>query len=327
MERNRKFRLMKSIKCILIIISLILSVFIVYKFFDKKVDLYDCNIYIEAINDNKGSRGSGFVYKVENNKAYIITCYHVIEGYNDIYVYNINNKKVKANLFKYDEYTDIAILEINNTLNLKKVKIGDSNKINKGDNIYIISNSLNKESLTNGVITFIDKKITFNTTHGSSNVSAIEIDANIVKGNSGGLVLNYNSEAIGMIFLKEADLNDVAFALPINFIMDIVSKLENNELNRPNLGAIMTNTTNVDLIREYGLKESNIEGVILLYINGNSILDNAGLINGDIITRFNNIDINNVNELREELYKKVVGDTVNIEYYRDDIYYKVNVKL
>lgn len=314
---------MKSIKYILIVISLILIVFVGYKFSNKEIDYSNTNIYIEAINGNKGSRGLGFVYKVENNKAYIITCYHVIEGYNDIYVYNMSNEKVKANLYKYDEYSDIAILKINNTLNFKKVKIGDSDKLKKRDNIYF----LNKKNLIEGVITFVNKKISFDTTHGSSNINAIEINANVNPGDSGGLVLNKNKETVGMIFLKDSDLNDVAFALPINFVMDIVSKLENNKLNRPNLGAIMTNTTNIDLIREYGLKESKIDGVILLDININSVLYNTGLIKGDIITKFNNININNVNELREELYKNVVGDTVNIEYYRDDIYYKVNVKL
>ena len=58
-------------------------------------------------------------------------------------------------------------------------------------------------------------------------------------GNSGGPLLNKNDKVIGMMFVKDEKFDEVSYALPINFVIDIVEKLENNELNRPNLGAII----------------------------------------------------------------------------------------
>ena len=299
--------------------------------YNKKANInkvYDSVVYIESIDEETVTSGSGFIYKVEDNKNYIVTCYHVIEGYTDVYVYNNNKEKVKANILNYDEYTDIAVLTIEDSLGLKEISIGDSTKSNVDDEIYVVGTPIeisNINTISDGIINAIDKEITITTTHGTSNLKSIAVSAKVDYGNSGGPLLNKNNEVIGMMFVKELD--EISFALPINFVMDIVNKLENNELNRPSLGAVMCNTTNTELLNEYNIKIDNVNGVVLIKVNKDHSLYKAGLQKGDIITKLDDKEVGNVNELREELYRKEVGDSTSIEYYRNGTYYGVDIEL
>ena len=315
---------MKKLFICIGIVLLILGSFITVLIFNKN-NKNDSVVYIECIDEISVRSGTGFVYKVDSGKNYIVTSYHVIEGYSNIYVYNSDKKKIKASVLNYDEYTDIALLTIEDQLDLKEIVIGDSSKIKENDKVYAIG-SLDLENIeSKGKVIDIKKEITIDTTYGSSNLNAIELDVDVTHGNSGGPLLNNKSEVIGMVFVKEENKN-IAYALPINFVMDIVEKLESNKLKRPNLGAVMCNSTNTNLLNEYGI-DIDVEGVVLLELNELGVLHQSGLQRGDVITEFNGISINNVNELREELYKQEKDDNVEIKYFRDGIYYKINVEL
>lgn len=186
-------------------------------------NLYSSNVYIESIVGEELSIGSGFVYKIDNDKAYIITCYHVITNNEEIYVYNNNKEFEKAQILNYDKASDIAILYINNTLNLKESKIGNSDNIKLGDNIYTLGTPLNdmySYTLTHGIISYLNRKIKVN----SNDYNTIQFDASITMGNSGGLLLNDKGEAVGMIFLMEANSSGISFAIPINDVMKEVKK-------------------------------------------------------------------------------------------------------
>lgn len=291
----------------------------------NKNNINDSVVYIECIDEVSIRSGTGFVYKVVGGKNYIVTSYHVIEGYNDIYVYNSDKKKIKASVLNYDEYTDIAILIVEDKLDLEEVIVGDSSNIKEEDKVYAIGAFDLENIKSKGKIIYTEKEITIDTTHGSSNLNVIELDIDVTYGNSGGPLLNENNEVIGMMFVKEENKN-IAYALPINFVMDIVIKLENNELERPNLGAVMCNSTNTELLNEYEINVE-IDGVVLLELNELGILYQTGLQKGDVITEFNGITISNVTELREELYKNEKGNIVSISYFRNDMYYKVDIEL
>lgn len=319
---------MKKILVYIGIMLLILGSFITVLIFNKS-DINDSIVYIECIDEETIRSGSGFAYKVEDNKGYIITSYHVVEGYNDIYVYNSGKEKIKANILNYDEYTDIAILTVENKLGLNKIDIGNSNKVSIDDQVIAVgtpNNIENINTISKGKISELDKKITFETMHGSSNLSAIEVNIDVTYGNSGGPLLNNKNEVIGMVFIKEENQH-TAYALPINFVMKLVGKLENHELNRPNLGAVMCNTTNTELLNEYEIEIKDIDGVVILDLNENGLLHKEGLQIGDVITEFNGNVISNVNNLREELYKNQIGNKVWLEYYRNGVYYKVDIEL
>lgn len=307
------------------ILILILGGFITVLLFNNKNNISDTVVYIESLNDESITSGSGFVYKIENNKNFIVTSYHVINNYNKIYVYNRNKGKIEAKVFKYDEYTDIAILLIEDKLNLKEIKIGNSEKIKEKDKVYAVGTPIGIENInktSKGSILTENKEIKIN----GINYDSIEINIDVDYGNSGGPLLNKDNEVIGMMFVMEED-KKIGYALPINFVMDTVRKLEKDEIKRPNLGAIMCNTTNTEMLNKYSINIDSVTGVVLLEAQENGLLYKSGLQKGDIITMFNEINIKNVTDLRGSLYKKEIGDIVGIEYYRKGIYYKVSVEL
>lgn len=316
---------MKRILFYIFIILIIIGSLLTVLNFIKKEDIGNSLVYIESIDELSINNGLGFVYKVYNNKNYIVTSYHVIEGYDDIYVYNIKKEKTKAKILNYDEYTDIAILEISNKLNLKEVYVDSNSSLKNKQSIYTIdSENINKK--IDGTIKNKNKKITIKTTHGSSNLSVIELNIKVDYGNSGGPVLDKNNKVIGIVFVKEENKN-IAYALPINFVFDIVKKLEDNNLFRPNLGATMCNATNIELLNEYDITIEQNVGVVLLELDKFGVLYKFKLKKGDIIIKFDGINVYDVNKLREELYKRKQGDIAEIEYIRDNIYHKANVKL
>ena len=324
---------MKKIVFYIGVSVLILSGLITVLIFNKNNEIEHINssvVYIESVDSKTIKSGSGFVYKENNDNTYIITSYHVIEGYNDIYVYSNNKEKIKAEIAGFDEYTDIAVLSINNNLDLKEISFGDSDKVSVNDKIYVVGTPTNIENINtkvSGIISNNNKEITINTTHGSSKLETIEVSVKVDYGNSGGPVLNVKHEVIGMMFVKDEISINKGYALPINFVIDIASKLINNELKRPNLGAIMCNTTNLELLNQHAISIDDINGVVILEVKERGLLYNLGLQKGNIITKFDGKEINNVNELREQLYKNEIGDKVNIEYYKDGGYHKVDIEL
>ena len=109
--------------------------------------------------------------------------------------------------------------------------------------------------------------------------------------------------------------------------MNVVTKLENHTLVRPNLGAIFISYNNVEALSQYGIIPGDIAGVVVAEVTEQYPLNMAGLIKGDIITKINNIEIANVDKLQKEIYSYNINDSVNIEYFRNGIYNNVDVLL
>ena len=305
-----------------VIVLILFSLFLINVFINEKDinKIYNSLVYIECIDDSTISSGAGFVYKVDDNKNYIVTNYHVIQGYFDIYVYNINKEKVRANIVNYDENNDIAVLVINDKLGLNEVSIGNISNIKKGSKIFVVEPLLNNNNKTiyEGKVLNLKKSLNI-----GIDFSAIEILAKTEPGNSGGPLLDKDGKVIGMMFLKDSSKSNIGFAIPINFVIDTVKKIE----NRPNLGAVMTNTTNVDLIKRYDIESVYVSGVILLEMDYKGLLYQYGLEKGDIIVSVNMIDITNISEFRGELYKYKKGDIIQLMYYRDNKYYNIRIEL
>lgn len=216
---------------LIIILGLLIGYLIIQPKLNNKnlQDSYDSIVYIESYDDETIKSGSGFVYKSTDNKNYIITSYHVVDNGFDIYIYNTNKDREKAILVNYDESADIAILSVDDSLNLEKINIGNSDNVEIGDDIYVMGTPLNIDyisTLSKGIVSFVNRKITINTPNAKNTYDAIQLDARIDKGNSGGPVLNNKGKIIGMVFVKEENVEGIGFALPINYIMDIVTKIE-----------------------------------------------------------------------------------------------------
>lgn len=317
----------------LIILSILLGSLCTYFLLNRHIDLSRISksvVYIEATNGDFKSTGSGFAYKKTDGSTYIITSYHVVDGYMDVYVYNESKMKVKASILGFDELNDIAVLVISNDLDLESADIGNSNKINVGDDIFVVGTPLNIDyisTITSGIVSNISRNISFDTSMGNANVKAIQIDAPINPGNSGSPLLNKKGQVIGIVFVRESELNGIGFAIPINYVMEIVKDIESNSTSKPNLGAVMANTTNEEILDNYNINTYDINGVVLINVKKNGILYNAGMEDGDIIVEFNNIEISNVDDLKRELYKCRIGDVVNLKYYSNGHLEEIEIEL
>ena len=177
-----------------------------------------------------------------------------------------------------------------------------------------------------GTILNLNNEVNINTDYGNSYYNAISINANIVNGNSGGAVFNKNNELIGIISLKEENSN-TGFYIPISNVIELVTKLENRTLIRPNLGGMFASSSNRELLNKYEINIQNIEGVVVLDVIDGYPLNNSGIIKGDVIIKINNVLIPDVTALQKEIYSHVVGETLCVEYYRNNNLNVVNVIL
>lgn len=221
----------KEIKLIAISLILLICIFIVILFTKQENNLqkvYNYIVYIKSVGSNKEKYGSGFVYKTQNNRNYIITSYHVIDNSGYIEVYNTKKQKELAKLVAYDKDRDIALLSISNNLNLKDVTIGNVKKIKVGEEIYVIGTPLDIKyiaTMSKGIISFIDREIVINVANEKKQYKTFQVSAFTDPGYSGGPVLDKKGKIIGMMFVKEENAEGISFALPIDYIIEIVDKM------------------------------------------------------------------------------------------------------
>ena len=165
--------------------------------------------------DSKGNpigQGSGFVVRED---GVIATNYHVISNAADIRI-KAGNKMFKVKGFLHiDKENDVVILKAD-AKGLLSVKIGDINKANVGEKVYVISSPQGLENtISDGILSGL-REIT-------SVRKILQITAPVSEGSSGGPVFNKNSEAIGIATFIIKEAQNLNFAMPINLIKDKIS--------------------------------------------------------------------------------------------------------
>ena len=310
---------------IVILVALIVSLITLLgmAIYHTNYSMEDSIVFIESTNSESRKEGMGFTYKVLDDDSYIVTNYHVVESSNSIYVYNLDNKKERAELVDFDSYTDIAILKIDNDLDLKEVKISSkSAKVN--DEVYYYN--INNKVIKNGSILCLDNEINISANYGNSYYKAGELKADIASGNSGGPLFNNKEEVVGLISLKEENKTN-GYYIPIKDVMNIVTKLENRTLVRPNIGGVFISSSNIDALNQNFIEIPNISGVVVVDVAPDYPLSIAGFIKGDVITKIDDVTITDVIDMQKEIYSHDVGDTVTVEYYRYGILNTASVVL
>lgn len=152
--------------------------------------------------------GSGFIFKKEGDAGYILTNNHVIEGAQSIEVTLYNGEKVPAELVGTDALTDIAVLKIDAEHVEVVAELGDSSQLRTGEDVIAIGNPLGEEfsrTVTQGIISGIDRTIDVTTSEGNWALDVLQTDAAINPGNSGGPLINMSGQVIGINSLKISD--------------------------------------------------------------------------------------------------------------------------
>ena len=286
----------------------------------EKID--EAVIYIET----NGGSGTGFFYKTDQKYAYIITNYHVVEDAKNIEITNITGKSYSANLQGYDEFADIAVLTVDKEAATKIVEIGKSSESKRGDTVFAIGSPLGKEymnSVSKGIVSGKDRTIEVKLSSGAYLMEVIQTDAAINPGNSGGPLCNINGEVIGVNSLKlvESEIEGMGFAIPIEYVMSVVSQVESGEkVAKPYLGVEFINVGDTwQLYRNGIIVNKEVEyGVVISNVVANMPADKAGLKKGDVIIEFAGEKVESMAYLRYLLYKQSVNDKVEVKYYRNN---------
>lgn len=305
--------------------------------------LYDSVVVVNTYVNNKAySSGTGFVYKTSNKTAYILTNNHVINNATDVYITFTNGTIVKTNIVGSDVYSDIAVLSVNKEYVKEVATIGNSEKLRLGDTVFAIGAPIDNAyswSVTRGIVSGKDREVEVELTSGNTKtpmiVNALQTDAAINSGNSGGPLANSNGEVIGITSIKLASssIEGMGFAIPIETAIEYAEELINgNEVVRPYLGVYMLDIAdpNIYYSREYYsiIRDANITGgVIITDIDEKSAAALAGLQKNDIIIKVDGNEIASSAYLRYYLYKHKVGEEMKLTILRNNKEKDIKIKL
>ncbi len=295
----------------------------------KIIDYYTLTRYTIP----KGS-GSGFVW---DKKGHIVTNYHVIKGASSAKVKLFNGKSYKASLVGVYPRRDIAVLKINAPKNeLKPVTLGNSDKLQVGQNVFVIGNPFGLNwTMTKGIVSALHRRVP--SSDGSYISEAIQTDAAINPGNSGGVMLDSNGKVVGVssaIYSPISGSVGIGFAIPINLVKRVVNKIILfGRYIKPSIGIEVDERVNKYLHDVFGIKGVAVLGVI----NGTSaakiplipatIYGDGTIEFGDIITKVDGKEVNSLADLDDILDNKQIGDVVELEIIRGHKRFKVPIKL
>lgn len=267
---------------------------------------------------------SGFIYKQENDIAYIVTTYHGVGNDNTVSVTFANGKTYAGTIIGCDYLYDIAVISIESPYNVNVVKCGDNEYIKNGEFIININSSDNKETtndvalgiVSNKLINILDN-IVYEKEKYDVKKEMISLSLNSSEGCSGSPVFNMKSEVIGMIQMRD---DRRTYALTINEVKMIVDNIISNvDYKKIELGV---KGKYIKYLEEY---EKNmldipfeiIDGYYIDELLSNSSKNNFGLQVGDIILTINNSPITCQRELLNCLYLNS-SDEITIVIYRGD---------
>lgn len=263
-------------------------------------------------------QGSGVVISKD---GYVLTNNHVIEGAKKITVRLADGRHFKANLIGRDGRTDLAVLKVTGK-NLPFAEFGDSSAIRAGDWAVAIGNPLGfGSSVTVGVIS-ATKRTDLPVGPGKTLAEAIQTDAAINRGNSGGALANIDGQLIGIntaIYSTEPGQGNIGigFAIPANTAKAVARQLiEKGRIIRPWLGVQMAEISGdfAAWYEQHGFKGRN--GVIVIQAVPGSPAEKKGLLQGDVITQMDDKNIANPDSLVDQINRHKVGDVVRLTIWR-----------
>ena len=264
------------------------------------------------------SGGSGFIISPD---GYILTNNHVIEGATKVEVHygsdeNGNGgRTIPATIVGRDPATDIALLKIDVNQELPYIRLGDSERIRKGDWAIAIGNPFAFENtLTVGVVSAKGRSLGLSL-ETSSFENFIQTDAAINFGNSGGPLLNIAGEVVGInTAIRGGGAQGIGFATPINTAKTLLPQLKKGKVTRGYLGMNIADVTE-EYREAFGLPEAR--GALVQAVTPGKPADKAGIRHGDVVVEVDGKPIRNNRELIDTISYLPVGTEVKITILRD----------
>jgi Do/DeqQ family serine protease len=256
--------------------------------------------------------GSGVIVSPD---GYILTNHHVVDGAEQIKVDLNDNRTLDAKVVGSDAASDLAVLKVDAN-NLPVLSLGDSDRVRVGDVVLAIGNPLGiGQTVTMGIISAKGRQT------GLSNGSFedfLQTDAPINQGNSGGALVSTNSELVGInsqILSPSGGSIGIGFAIPSNMARSVMDQLiKNGRVRRGQLGITVQKVTS-EIAASLNLKEA--KGVIVHQVQPGSAAERAGIRKDDVITSFNDSEVNDPNTFRNQVASTSPGSEVTLTITRD----------
>ncbi len=262
--------------------------------------------------------GSGVIISQD---GYIVTNNHVVEGADELTVTLNDNREFSAKIIGTDKQTDLALIKVN-AKDLPAITIANSDDLKVGEWVLAVGNPYNlNNTVTAGIVSAKSRGL-----GASANgiESFIQTDAAINPGNSGGALVNTRGELVGinaMLYSQTGSFTGYGFAIPTTIMNKVVADIKKyGSVQRVQLGITGTDVLNhINRQKDQG-KEIDLGTNDGVYVNSVSEDGNgaeAGLEEGDVITKVDGKPIVKMSELQEMINAKRPGDKITLTYLRN----------
>ncbi|MBX5455519.1 MAG: trypsin-like peptidase domain-containing protein [Thermogemmatispora sp.] len=276
--------------------------------------------------------GSGVII---DKRGYIVTNYHVVESAQQIEVVMADGTHLTAQVAGTDPADDLAVVKINPPSNITVATLGDSSKLQVGQEVLAIGNPLGEtQTVTHGIISALGRTVSEEGQGTAVIANAIQTDAPINPGNSGGALVDLSGNVIGIPTVAAIDpefntpANGVGFAIPSNRVRFIVQQIiatgQVTHTGRAALGVRVASVT-PQLAAQDNLAVDY--GSLIVSVTANGPAARAGLRAGDIIVAIDGQKVTDNQSLSDILVNKSPGQTAKVTVYRGNQQLTVTVTL
>jgi S1-C subfamily serine protease len=277
------------------------------------------------------AQGSGFLF---DDKGDIVTNNHVVEGATSIDVTFLDGTTVSAELVGSDAYADLAVVKVDSSSRqLKPMRLGDSDKLEIGDQVLAIGNPFGLSgSMTEGIVSQLGRES--QGVGGYLIIDLIQIDAVVNPGNSGGPLLNMNGEVVGvntLIVSQSGSFEGVGFSIPSNMVTRVATALiGTGKYEHPWVGIQGVDVT-PKIADAVGLNQS--KGVLTVQVVAGGPAETAGvrggttqatidgqnlLLGGDVVVGIDGKDVRQISDILLYIERNMSpGDTVTLQVIRE----------
>lgn len=258
------------------------------------------------------SLGSGFII---DPAGYIVTNNHVIAEADEVTVLfeDSSHARLKAKVVGRDAKTDLALLKVEAGHPLPYVKFGDSDKSRVGDWVVAIGNPFGLGgTVTAGIISARARQL-----NAGPYDDFLQTDAAINKGNSGGPMFNMAGEVIGVnsaIYSPTGGSVGIGFAIPSSLAKPVIEQLRKYGKTRRGWLGVKIQTVTDEIAESMGLPKPS--GALVANVTGGGPAEAAGIQAGDVILKFNNHAVEDMQHLPRIVAETQIGKTVPVELWR-----------
>jgi S1-C subfamily serine protease len=271
--------------------------------------------------------GSGFI----TGNGQVITNAHVVQGADKVTVTLKDGRAFQGKVLGLDPVTDVAVVKIEGE-KLPSVTLGDSEKIKAGEWAIAIGNPLGLDNTVTAGIISATGRSSNQVGDGMKRVNYIQTDAAINPGNSGGPLLNASGQVIGMNTAILQNAQGLGFAIPINQVQRVATKLvANGKVDHPFLGVAMDSINEqmrqqINKNPDLGFKIDVEKGALIRQVMPDSPAAQGGIKPGDVIVTVNGVAVASPGEVQNEVEKSQVGVEMNLGIRRNGQNVQVSVR-